>query len=316
MEGLLLRLSALDADAENAVRVIGFFDRLIATRTGLDVLARKASELAECAMGVSSPARGLRVGGAVPAHAVRRDLDDGTVVWMARDGKPLPLDEMVLERFSIAVALSLELSRVPLPSLGDPALVELALSGSAGEAERSRALHLLELRPTTPLRVLAVKGRPTGLSAALGPLHAVLAPGEIPAQEGETGVSAKVPAIEAPRAWAEARTALRFAAPDEPVVHADRLGGRIALASLPREEIAALPDVIALDSLDPQLVEVLTALCRTNSIRQAAAAVHRHHSTIPARIAQAETALGFPLDTPDGRFRLNLALVLRRLRDN
>ncbi|MFC6081314.1 hypothetical protein [Sphaerisporangium aureirubrum] len=82
------------------------------------------------------------------------------------------------------VALSLELGRVPpLPSLGDPALVELVLSGSAGEAERSRALHLLGLRLTAPVRVLAVKGTSTG-----------------------------------------------FALPGEPVVHADRLGARIALA--------------------------------------------------------------------------------------
>ncbi|MCE7001699.1 helix-turn-helix domain-containing protein [Kibdelosporangium philippinense] len=316
MEGLLLRLSSLDADAENAVRVIGFFDRLIATRASLDTIVSKARALAECPLGVSSSARGLQVGGPIPAHATRRELEDGTVVWLARDGKPLPLDEMVLERFSIAVALSLELSRVPLPALGDPALVELVLSDSAGEAERSRALHLLGLKPTTPLRVLAVRGTPTGLSAALGSLHAVLAPNEIPDQDGEVGISAQVPAINAPAAWAEARTVLRFTSQACPVGHADELGSQIALASLSREHIATLPDVIALDGLDPQLLTVLTALVRTNSNRKAAAAVHRHHSTIPARIAQAEPALGFPIDTPSGRFRLQLALILRHLRDN
>ncbi|RSM70516.1 PucR family transcriptional regulator [Kibdelosporangium aridum] len=316
MEGLLLRLSSLDADAENAVRVIGFFDRLIASRASLDAIVRKASGLAECPLGVSSSTRGLQVGGPIPVHATRRELEDGTVVWLARAGKPLPLDDMVLERFSIAVALSLELSRVPLPALGDPALVELALSDSAGEAERSRALHLLELKPTTPLRVLAVKGTPTGLSAALGPLHAVLATNEIPDQDGEVGISTQVPAINAPAAWAEARTALRFASVGHPAVRADDLGSQIALASLPGEEIAKLPDVIALDGLDPQLLTVLTALASTGSNRKAAAAIHRHHSTIPARIAQAEAALGFPIDTPEGRFRLHLALVLRHLRDN
>ena len=43
MQGLLLRLSGLDADAENAVRVIGFFDRLITARASLDALVRSTA---------------------------------------------------------------------------------------------------------------------------------------------------------------------------------------------------------------------------------------------------------------------------------
>jgi hypothetical protein len=134
----------------------------------------------------------------VPAAAGRRELEEGTVVWLARTGESLPLDEMVLERFSIAVALLLDDGRLPLPALGDPALVELALSDGAGEAERSRALHLLRLQPNTLLRVLAVKGTPNGLSAALGSAHAVLVRSpEIPPHEGKVGVSSLVPASEA-----------------------------------------------------------------------------------------------------------------------
>jgi hypothetical protein len=318
MEGLLLRLSALDADAENAVRVIGFFDRLVASRASLDAVVRRAGELAECSVGVQSAARGLLVGGPVPASVARRELEDGTVVWLARQGKPLPLDEMVLERFSIAVALLLDHSRLPLPALGDPALVELALSDSAGEAERSRALHLLGIRPNTMLRVLAVKGTPNGLSAALGTLHAVLLvqSEEIPPQEGNVGVSPLVPAIEAPAAWQMARTAVRFA--ESSMVWAERLGSELALASLPVDEIAKIPDVLALDKLafEPEMLPLLDALCHTGSARQAAAVIHRHHSTIQARLEHARATLGFPLDTPEGRFRLYLALVLRRLRDN
>jgi DNA-binding PucR family transcriptional regulator len=44
--------------------------------------------------------------------------------------------------------------------------------------------------------------------------------------------------------------------------------------------------------------------------------LHRHHSTMPARLARAEAVLGFEVDSPAGRFRLHLALMLRRLRDN
>jgi hypothetical protein len=318
MEGLLLRLSALDADAENAVRVIGFFDRLVASRASLDAVVQRAGVLAECPVGVQSAARGLLVGGSKPVSAARRELEDGTVVWLARQGKPLPLDEMVLERFSIAVALLLDHSRLPLPALGDPALVELVLSDSAGEAERSRALHLLGLKPNTMLRVLAVKGTPNGLSAALGTLHAVLVQRseEIPPQEGKVGVSPLVPAIEAPAAWRAARTAVRFV--ESSMVWAEKLGSEMALASIPAEEIAKIPDVLALDRLAPEaeMLALLDALCHTGSARQAAATIHRHHSTIQARLEHARDTLGFPLDTPEGRFRLYLALVLRRLRDN
>ena len=57
MRGLLLRLSGLDADAESAVRVIGFFDRLITERVGLDALVRSTAELAGCPVGLHAPGR-------------------------------------------------------------------------------------------------------------------------------------------------------------------------------------------------------------------------------------------------------------------
>jgi hypothetical protein len=317
MEGLLLRLSALDADAENAVRVIGFFDRLIAARASLDALVTSTKGLAECPAGLSSPKRGLEIGGPIPPAAAKRELEDGTVVWIAREGNPMPLDEIVLERFSIAVAVLLDHSRLPLPALGDPALVELVLSDTAGEADRSRALHLLGFTPTTKLRVLAVNGTPSGLSAALGSLHAVLVTTEeIPSQDGHVGVSAHAPAIEAPAAWQAARIAVRFATDIAPVVRAEQLGSLAALVDVP--DPGKLADLIALDRLadEPGMLDLLTAVCATASIRQAAGMVHRHHSSIAARLEHAQAVLGFPIDTPDGRFRLHLALILRRLRDN
>lgn len=296
MEGLLLRLSALDADAEDAVRVIGFFDRLIARRATLDQVVRQAGQLAECPVGV---------GGDVPAGAVTSVLEDGTVVWLARDGKPLPLDQILLERLAITAAVLLDHSRVPPPALGDPALVELAISDSAGEPERLRALQLLGLTPTTRLRVLAVRdARPVLVTSS-----------EIPPQQGFVGVSARVPAVEAPTAWRAARTAVRFATAMTPVVHAEDLGSASLLADLPPAEIAQAPDVIALDDLAHEL-ELLQAVTVTNSLRQAAALVHRHHSTIAPRLEHAEQVLGFRLDTADGRFRLRLALTLKQLRDN
>jgi len=135
------------------------------------------------------------------------------------------------------------------------------------------------------------------------------------------GVGPLVPAIEATQSWRAARTALRFATHSEPVVWWERLGGLTALAGLSPAELAELPDVTALDRLATEphgadTVAVLDAFCATGSARKAAIALHRHHSTVPARLAHAESVLGFPVDTPAGRFRLHLALVLRRLRDH
>jgi hypothetical protein len=336
MKGLLLRLSGLDADAANAVRLIGFFDRLITGRVGLETLVSSTAQLAECPVGVSAPGRGLTlraepgadtiVSGVVPGTAARRELEDATVVWVARNGVPSPLDDMLLERFAIATAVLLDHASVPLPSLGDPALVELVLSDGVGTAERSRALHLLGLDPTGALRVLAGFGidEIEGRTAMLGPVRAVLVIGTVPEPPdgGRLGVGPRVPAIEAARSWQAARTALRFTADNEPVICWERLGALITLANqLDHKDLAEIPDVIALDRLAAEphgidTVAVLDALCATGSARKAATALHRHHSTLPARLAHAESVLGFPLEAPADRFRLHLALVLRRLRDN
>ncbi|MFD9700268.1 helix-turn-helix domain-containing protein [Lentzea sp. NPDC059081] len=326
MKGLLLRLSGLDADAEGAVRVIGFFDRLITERAGLDALVRSTSELAGCPVGLHAPGQGLCLvadsGGAVttgpvPARASVRALEGGVQVWVLRSGAPAPLDDMLLERFAIAAAVLLEHSSVPLPELGDPALIELVLSESVGTAERSRALHLLGINATTPLRVLAATSDVPGRSVLLGSVRAVLAT-EVPESSGRMGVGPLLPAIDAAESWRAARAALRFAADSEPVVWWEKLGGLTLLASTGPAEVSALPDVRALDRLaaEPDMITALDALCATGSVRKAAVVLHRHHSTMTTRLARAEAVLGFGLDEAPGRFRLHLALMLRRLRDS
>lgn len=324
MKGLLLRLSGLDADAESAVRVIGFFDRLITERAGLDALVRSTSELAGCPVGLHAPGQGLSLraeaGGAVtaapvPVKASVRALEAGVQVWVARPGTPAPLDDMLLERFAIAAAVLLEHSSVPLPELGDPALVELVLSESVGTAERSRALHLLGIAATAPLRVLAATGEVPGRSALVGDVRAVLS-AEVPQTGGRLGVGPLLPAIDAARSWHAARTALKYTSDGEPVVWWEKLGGLALLAEqLDPADIAVLPDVRSLDALaaEPGMITMLDALCTTGSVRKAAGVLHRHHSTMTARLARAETALGFELDSASGRFRLHLALMLRRL---
>ena len=173
MKGLLLRLSSLDADAESAVRVIGFFDALMTDRAELGTLLRSTAALAECPVGVDAPGRGLVLRadptGTIdlegpPAGAGLREYADARF-WLARTGPALPLDEMVLERFALAGSLLLDRTVSNLPAVGDPALVELVVSATAGIAERSRALHLLGINPTSTLRVAVSASAPAAAAA-------------------------------------------------------------------------------------------------------------------------------------------------------
>ena len=336
MKGLLLRLSALDSDAASAVRVISFFDTLVAQHAGLERLVGSTAQLAECPAGLNVPETGvwLRLDAdgaslaAAPPPAPSRELDGGGRVWLERDGGPLPLDEIVLERFAIAAAVLLGETRAKLSNLDDPALVELAVSASAGDAERSRALHLLGFSPLTPIRVLAVGNgplpEPAGPQAAIGSQHAVLVPADTTVPTGHTiGVGPTVPAMLAPESWRAATVAVRFTAPG--VIDAIRWDDLGALGPIAQQvrvgEIGAIPDVRALDRLAAEpggqdTLDVLTAVTATDSVRKAAALVHRHHSSVAARLARAETGLGYAVDSTPGRFRLTLALALRRLRDS
>ncbi|QWF81288.1 PucR family transcriptional regulator [Amycolatopsis sp. CA-230715] len=327
MRSLLLRLSSLDADAESAVRVIGFFDALVTAGVRLPELVRQCAKLAECPVGLASgdvwlradPEGGLSTSGEVPGDAVVR----GTT-WLERGGDPGPLDEMLLERFAISAAL---LGRSEL-GFGDPALVELVLADSTGDAERARALHLLGI--ADPRRAIAFTSEDPGAVgsgyATIGRVHALLVPpGFADGWRAPDGVRAGIGPVADPSAlpesWRAAKAALRFAGHGgPPVIRSETLGALSVLARLSAEDLADVGDLAALDRLAAEphgadLLTVLAAFIESGSVRKTATAVYRHHSTIASRIAHAERALGFEVGTPDGRFRLHLAFLLRRLRD-
>jgi PucR-like helix-turn-helix protein len=135
------------------------------------------------------------------------------------------------------------------------------------------------------------------------------------------GVGGPVDGLAARTSWLQARTAVRFAVPGltaEALVEHAALGPLALLAELPVERLRAEPDVAALDALAATPggaldVATLEAFCRTGSLRQAAAALHLHHSSVAGRLAHIEDALGLRLDEPDGRFRARLGVVARRL---
>ncbi|MET7339570.1 helix-turn-helix domain-containing protein [Nonomuraea sp. NPDC005650] len=338
MKHLLLRLSELDARAGDELRVISFFDALLQNGTDLDRLLIEAARLAECPVGVSVPGLGVhrRVSadggtpdGPADPDARKLGLANGGEVWIERRGPAYPIDAMLIERFAIACAAVLG-KRDPGPAFGDPALVELVLSSAVDEAGRCRALKLLGLRPDRPVQVFAVAGDASGLggrAARLGELHGVVVsgppwPDALASTSSRAGVSPRVPSASAARAWHQARTALRFAGPGElwgRVVHWDRLGGFALLAEhLPYEAVGGSPDVAALDRLaeganGESVLATLDVFAASDSIRRTAARLYIHRTSVAARLARAESELGFPVQSAQGRARLTLALTLRRL---
>lgn len=354
MRALMQRLSALDADAENAVRIIALFDRMVQQRIGLAALVRSAALFSECTVGATDPAGrvaarasadGRPLDATKPATATSYPVDGGGEVWLERSGQPLLLDDIVLERFAAAVAITRDRQLAALPRLGDPALVELMISGTSGEPERARAIHLIGLTPAARVQVLAVAGDASELlhhcphllgHAPVQDLHALVIlgeqlPGGLAGRGTRVGVGPLARADEAWRSWHGARLAVRFTVdgpaherhgpPQAHVVHWGDLGGLAALAEyVPTDAIAQIPDVTALDRLAAERTGAVTlvtlqAFCRTESLRLAATALHMHHSSVAARLTRAEDVLGFPIRTATGRSRLMLALALRHLRD-
>ncbi|MFJ8053721.1 helix-turn-helix domain-containing protein [Streptomyces luteogriseus] len=210
-----------------------------------------------------------------------------------------------------------------------PAAPEAAPLGTGHAAADAAA------RPRSPQA--PSQGQPTDLAAAhaasgvrTGPALAPAAPGpgrhtappesRLPA--GRLGIGPAVPVLELPRSWAEARTALRFTAegtPQDPgprVVHAEELGGIALLADVVTPGTEPPPDVRALEAAaatTPWLSATLQAVVSTASLRAAAAEINVHHSTLQDRLAHAEHLLGWPIRTPQGRLRLQLALTIRHL---
>lgn len=278
-------------------------------------------------------------------------LDDAVVghVWLERPCAQ-PLDEVLIERLAVTAAARWR-SHTPGAN-ADPALVELVIASAAQEEDRSRALRLLGMNPAARLTVLAVSvpgSEPTAIlrdvvaaataagalarASVLGVSGVVLLQGGSgiedrmrtalssgPAPVG-IGVGCTVPVAQAPDSWASARVALRFAVAWRQrggIVEHEKLGALAALAHVPRDVALATPDVRALAVLaatdsGEQDIEVLLAVTWHGSARQAAAALHMHHSSVTNRLRHVEAALGVEVDNPSDRLRAQMAALLWRL---
>lgn len=341
MEVLVERLSQLDTEAEGALRVVMFYDTLMRRRMDLPALVRASAGLAACVAGmrlhstgqvIRAAPDGREVSAAAPTTSAPVTLDDEEIgtVWLERAGQPGGLDEVLLDRLAIAAAAVVERYGPARTTMADPALVELVISGDSDEATSARALRLLGFAADQPITVAAVRSElpldqigglvsPACLvkAAPLADVGVILAVTVDPARF-PPGVRAGVGAAASPeRSWREARTALRFTAPREPVVrHAD-LGALALLAEIPRTALRTNADVAAIARLadSAEDLETLDAYCATGSLRQAAERLHLHHSSVARRLEQIGRTLDIDLTGPAGLTRARIARTARRLLD-
>lgn len=341
MEALAARLSHLDSQADGAIRVIMFYDTLMRRRVDLPALARASAALAECATGIRlhGTGRTIRVspdGRQAPAPPppvpaatpITLDEEEIGTVWLERPGPPGQLDQLLLDRLALASATVVERYGPARTTMADPALVELVISDGSDEAARARALRLLGFAADLPVRVLAVRSqfpldqvgalvcpaRPVK-AAPLADVGVILATTVEPARF-PAGVRAGIGAAESPgRSWQQARTALRFTAPRDPVIRYDDLGSLALLAEVPADASRNNADVAAIARMagNREDVETLDAYCATGSLRKAADLLHLHHTSVARRLERIGKTLGIDLTLPTGLMRARLALTAQRL---
>jgi hypothetical protein len=333
---LVAKLAALDPDAGAAVKVIAYFDRLVEGRAGLEPIVRGAAVLAgcparliddECRVHIEIEADG-RLRDAVtrpdPAWLSAPVVPGGPqALWLERSGPAGPVDAMVLERATAAARVALARTRrgVAVGCLAphDPASVEVVLDATVPADLRLSAARRLGLDRSARARAVALEG---GL-ARVEALRSQAADPDVGRRRA--GVGPVVAVLELPSSWAAARTALRLTAegtasdPGPRIVYADHMGGLAVLAAAVVPATEPVPDVRALEragSDAPWMLATLDAIASSPSLRAAAGVLSVHHSTLQARIARAEHMLGWSIREPQGRLRLQLALVLRRLHRN
>ncbi|TCK22002.1 PucR family transcriptional regulator [Pseudonocardia endophytica] len=300
MYGLLLRLSALDADAASALRVIGFYDVLVEQSASVDVILQRTAALAGCAVGLrrADTPHGRRADVNTPVHdgtppiwARIRAVPEEHEVWVERLGAELPLDDLLLERFALASSVALSRRQRDVEVMDGPALLRLAIDSTADETRRRSALNRMGLTPNGVVHVVAADGAPDAVDvlarqaghllarASVDTVHALVFGGPVSTTSGvptgvRAGIAAPHPAVSLPDAWREAGIALRYALPsrhDHPPYSLDEavavryaaLGGFGLLAErMSPEAIGEVADVRALDGLadDPAGEELLHTL--------------------------------------------------------
>ena len=168
MQELVGRLTSLDPEASETLKVITYFDHLVEGRVGVETMVRGAALLSGAVAGITRGGRTIRVdpsGARLPVDGdagdperpedsvpwPRQDCGDGAFVWLERTGPAHANDAMVLERLAHSVT-------VTRPRAADGAgqqALEVLLDASSAPTERDRATARLGLEPRSRLTVVA-----------------------------------------------------------------------------------------------------------------------------------------------------------------
>jgi len=326
MQDLLGRLTALDPDASETLKVVSYFDALVARSVGVESMLRGAAVLSGATVGyrddrmtVRVRADGVRVDPRDMADAwPRREIGSGVVAWIERDGDAHANDAMILER--LALALGIIRAR---RSVGQESAVELAISAYASADERAGALARLRVTDG-PLVVVASPPDPAPAahpSAIVATRHGLTRATILPsgldplaawAQSDAPRLGVGLEGVPLPESWSSALIAARLTSTAEPVVAAADLGAALIVAEH-AESGTPHPDAAALAALDERSLELLDAVAGEQSVRAAAARLGRHHSSVQEKLATLSGTLGYDPRMPRGRTRFALARMLLTL---
>ncbi|WP_029268238.1 MULTISPECIES: hypothetical protein [unclassified Microbacterium] len=329
MQDLLGRLTALDPDASETLKVVSYFDALVARSVGVESMLRGAAVLSGATVGqrdgrhiVRVRADGVRIDPVEPSPSwpVRESGPDA-VAWIEREGDAHSNDAMILERLSLGLGI-IRARR----AVGPESAVELAISSYAGAEERAAALPRLRLSASM-LRLVASPPEPAPLpthpSAVVATRHGLTRATIIDAQTDvrevwpdtaalRLGVGLAGPGDQLPQSWASALVAVRLTSPGEPVVDAADLGALLLVADA-AESSPLHPDAAALAALDARSRELLDAVAEEQSVRAAATRLGRHHSSVQERLTVLVETLGYDPRTSRGHARYVLARMLLTL---
>lgn len=326
MQELLGRLTALDPQASETLKVVSYFDALVASGVGAESLVRSASALTGAPVGLRMRGRVLRVGSDgrrldTPAHDSTgwpsREAGDDATAWIERVGPPHANDAMVLERLAIAVAIT-----AARRASDSASAIEIALSDHASDEERGTALARLHLNAEPTMRAIALPV--DAATPAIGPSAIVVTPRGLSRAllcrdaaelqpRGRAGIGIPVAPHRLVESWSSALIALRLTSARSPVLDAATLGAVLLIAEVSDAHGELHPDAATLAALEPRELDLLDAFADAGSARAAASRLGKHHSSVQEKLAGLTQSLGYDPRTALGRTRYTLARTLLQL---